>query len=208
MTWIIFTGYIHVSKKTDLLHCNMCVVAMWLSGKCHCSKWLWILSFYQCELLQMHLFITDVSHFMWHLFTREKKQQILTFTQRILFSGTCKKIRNMTRMVVKKTVLVRVFSIINWTFSTFFRHIFLGQKLISWELKSVLLYPSKVFLWWKIFCMKSANLWKKYRFCQVNLCEILLLSWSCRKKTFEFILANCMKLNRSSRFVKFNFGGW
>lgn len=155
MTWIIFTGYIHVSKKTDLLHCNMCVVAMWLSGKCHCSKWLWILSFYQCELLQMHLFITDVSHFMWHSFTREKKQQILTFTQRILFSGTCKKIRNMTRMVVKKTFLVRVFSIINWTFSTFFRHIFLGQKLISWELKSVLCIRQKFFYDEKYFAWKA-----------------------------------------------------
>lgn len=55
----------------------------------------------------------------------------------------------------KKTFLVRVFSIINWTFSTFFRHIFLGQKLISWELKSVLCIRQKFFYDEKYFAWKA-----------------------------------------------------
>lgn len=71
----------------------------------------------------------------------------------------------------------------------FFSAYFFGTKTHIMRAQKCPLYPSKVFLWWKIFCMKSANLWKKYRFCQVNLCEILLLSWSCRKKTFEFFFS-------------------
>lgn len=116
---------------------------------------------------------------------KRKKQLILTFTQRILFRGTCKKMRNMTRMVVKKPFWCGSSQSSIGRVQRFFSVYFFGTKTHIMRAQKCPLYPSKVFLWWKIFCMKSANLWKKYRLCQVNLCEILLLFWSCRKKTFE-----------------------